>query len=151
MFPGTGFYGIREILLAYANLPSFLPLPVAVQHGWQRFSHAFEASAKPPEIWVWSQRLAEELEQFYPKNKIKVVGSFFCYLMVTVKDTLPVKEKKGSVCLPPHSSHFAKTGYPVEEFARALDQLGDDFKPITVMLYYLDMDEHTVKITVTVY
>jgi hypothetical protein len=64
--------------------------------------------------------------------------------MATIKDTLPEKKNMGSVCLPPHSSHFAKTGYPAEEFARMLDQLDDDFKPITVMLYYLDIDEHTV-------
>jgi hypothetical protein len=144
MFPGTGFYGIRQILLAYANLPSFLPLPIAIQHGWQRFAHAFEASANPPEIWVWSPRLAAELEKFYPVNRIRVVGSFFCYLMATIKDTLPKKVKKGSVCIPPHSSHFARTGYSVDEFARTLYALGDDFKPITVMLYYLDMDEQTV-------
>ena len=71
MYPGAGFYGIKEILLAYANLPKFLPLPVAVQHGWQRYASSFEASAMPPEIWVWSQRIATELEEFYPKNKIR--------------------------------------------------------------------------------
>lgn len=146
MYPGVGFYGIRKILLNYVNLPGFLPLPIAFQHGWQRHAHAFEASANPPEIWVWSERLAKDLEKFYPKNRIRVVGSFFCYLVATIKDTLPIKEKKGSICIPPHSSHFAKTEYSIEHFAQTLTELSDDFKPITVMLYYLDMDEYTVSI-----
>jgi len=145
MFPGAGFYGIKEIFLGYAKLPKFLPFPVAVQHGWQQFAHSFEASARPPEIWVWSERLAAENERFYPKNKIRIIGSCFCYLMASFRNELPTCEKQGSVCIPPHSAHFVKTEYPVEEFARVLDQLGDELKPITVMLYYLDMDDHTVR------
>lgn len=144
MFPGSEFYGIKEILLAYAKLPSFLPLPVAVQHGWQRFAHAFEASAKPPEIWVWSPRLAKELEAFYPARKIRIVGSFFYYLLEKMKGELPLKMAQGSICIPPHSSHLAKTEYSLERFVEFLDQLGSELKPITIMLYYLDMDEHTV-------
>jgi hypothetical protein len=144
MYPGARFYGIKEIMLGYAHLPKFLPFPVAIHHGWHRDVHDFEAVAKPPEIWVWSERIAREMIRFYPRNKIRIVGSFFCYLMESIKNELPPKEKNGSICIPPHSSHFAKTEYSVDKFARALDQLGDDFKPVTVMLYYLDMDPHTV-------
>lgn len=146
MFPGGGFYGIKEILLSYAHLPKFLPFPVAIHHGWHRDVHNFEAIAKPPEIWVWSERIAKEMIRFYPKEKIRVVGSFFCYLMESVKNELPEKEKIGSICIPPHSTHFTKTEYPIDRFAQELDQLGDDFKPITVMMYYLDMDDHTVSV-----
>lgn len=144
MFPGSEFYGIKEIILDYAKLPRFLPLPVAVQHGWQRFAHAFEASARPPEIWVWSPRLAKELEAFYPAKRIRIVGSFFYYLMEKMKAELPVKTAQGSICIPPHSSHLAKTEYSLERFIEFLDQMGSELKPITVMLYYLDMDECTV-------
>src|SRR3569832_14339 len=144
MYPGAGFYGIREIFLAYAGLPRFLPLPVAVQHGWQCSGHAFEASAKPPEIWVWSPRMAAEVEVYYPAKRIRVVGSFYCYLKRLMKNELPQVEKRGSICIPPHSSHFTSTDYPIEEFVRQLDKLGDEFKPITVMLYYLDMNSQTV-------
>lgn len=144
MFPGSEFYGIKETLLGYAKLPGFFPLPVAVQHGWQRFAHAFEASAKPPEIWVWSPRLAKELEEFYPKSKIRIVGAFFYYLLGEMKDELPLCSKQGSICIPPHSSHLATTEYSLRLYIEHLTQLGSEMKPITVMLYYLDMDEHTV-------
>jgi len=144
MFPGSSFYGIRKILLRYAGLPSFLPLPVAVQHGWQRFAHAFEASARPPEIWVWSSRLAKELERYYPGGQIRVTGSFFYYMMETMRDELAISAPQGSICIPPHSSHLGKTEYSLERYVNHLAQMDDELKPITVMLYYLDMDEHTV-------
>lgn len=145
MFPGCEFYGIKEIILRHARLPTFLPLPVAVQHGWQRFAHSFEASARPPEIWVWSPRLATELEKFYPSNKIRITGSFFYYLLHAMKDELPVGVPQGSICIPPHSSHFGKTEYSLERYIELLTHLGSELKPITIMLYYLDMNEHTVE------
>lgn len=144
MFPGSGFYGIREILLEYSRLPKFLPLPVAVQHGWQRFPHAFEASASPPEIWVWSLRLKHELESFYPAERIRVVGSFFNYLLANRGIKLPFDKLVGSICIPPHSSHFAETLYSIDEFIEQLKMLGEEYKPVTVMLYYLDMSKPTV-------
>lgn len=144
MFPGSEFYGIKEILLAYAKLPKFLPLPIAVQHGWQRFAHAFEASAMPPEIWVWSSRLAKELEEFYPASQIRIVGAFFYYLQGFMKNELPAKAMQGSICIPPHSSHLAKTEYSLQSYIEQLSQVESEMKPITVMLYYLDMDIHTV-------
>jgi hypothetical protein len=144
MYPGASFYGLKKIFLSYAGLPTFLPLPVAVQHGWQIHATAFEASASPPEIWVWSERTALELEEFYPPKKIRVVGSFFCYLRILLNKEFPLVNRRGSICIPPHSSHFASVDYSVEDFACALNELGDEVKPVTVMLYYLDVDERVV-------
>lgn len=144
MFPGSQFYGIKKIFLNYAKLPTWLPFPVAVEHGWQRVAHDFEASSNPPEIWVWSPRIAKELEKFYPKSKIKVVGSFFCYFMRLNQAKTNSVEIKGSICIPPHSSHLAKSKYSIEKFAEKLNELDDHFKPIRVMLYYLDMNQETI-------
>ena len=145
MFPGSDFYGIKEILLEYAGLPKFLPLPVAVQHGWQFTAHAFEVSANPPEIWVWSDRIAKELEVYCPKERIRVIGSFFCYLLKNLPPDYMNGEKKGSICTPPHSSHLITAEYSVEKFSESLLNIPDDYKPISVMLYYLDMDDSIVK------
>jgi hypothetical protein len=144
MYSGTGFYGIRKTLLSYAKLPVWLPFPVAVQHGWQPFATPFEALGNPPEIWVWSEKIATEHSRFYPSNKIRVIGSIFCYVKRSLpKKTLPVN-RCGSICIPPHSTHFVSMEYSVEKFAQALDGLGDEYKPITVMLYYLDMNTRTI-------
>lgn len=145
MYPGARFYGIGRTLLAYAGLPTFLPFPVALQHGWQRHAHAFEALANPPEIWVWSPRMAAEMEAFYPAKRVRTIGSFFCYLKPQMISSLQKVEKRGSICIPPHSSHCAATEYSSEDFARRLAELGDEYKPITVMLYYLDMNSDTVE------
>lgn len=146
MYAGAGFYGIRETLLAYAKLPGFFPLPVAVQHGWLRYATTFEASGNPPEIWVDSQRIASELEAFYPKKRIRIIGSFYYYLLALLRDDLSPVVRSGSICIPPHSSHLVSTVYAVEDFARKLNELGDEYKPITVMVYYLDMISSTVEI-----
>lgn len=145
MYAGAEFYGIRETLLAYAKLPGFLPLPVAVQHGWLRYATTFETSGNPPEIWVDSQRIASELEAFYPKNQIRIVGSFYYYLMALLKNELPPVVRSGSICIPPHSSHFVSTVYSVEDYARKLNELGNEYKPITVMVYFLDMINSTIE------
>jgi len=139
MYPGAGFYGIKEIMLSYAKLPNYFPFPVAVQHGWQCIATSFESSAKPPEIWVWSERIAKDYERFYPKAKIRVVGSFFSYYMkLTVKNNCE-DCCQGSICITPHSSHFARTEYSIDKYINGLSALGSEYMPITVMLYYLDM------------
>lgn len=144
MYPGTQFYGIKEIFLSHAKLPLCLPFPTAVLHGWQRVTHEFETSTNPPEIWVWSPRIAADLEKFYPRERIRVVGSFFCYLVKSIPNHFPSEQRRGSVCIPPHSSHLAKSIYSTEVFAKSLNDLSDEYKPIRVMLYYLDINEQVV-------
>lgn len=144
MYPGCSFYGIKEILLSYAGLPKYFPFPVAVQHGWQYVATSFEASTKPPEIWVWSERIAKDYERFYPKTKIRVVGSFFSYFMKSINTIKSEKYRRGSVCITPHSTHFSNTKYSIDEYILSLCSLDDQYKPITVMLYYLDMNPTVV-------
>jgi len=146
MFPGSNFYGIKEEILAYARLPAFLPLPVAIQHGWQRVATSFEASKKPPEIWVWSERLARDQERLYPRSRIRIVGAPFCYMLEALKGELPAAQRLGSICIPPHSSHHAKVIYSHQRYIEILSQMEDKYKPIIVMLYYLDMDDYTVSL-----
>lgn len=146
MYPGSSFYGIKKILLKHAKLPEFLPFPFAVQHGWQRIAHNYEAGSRPPEIWVWSARIADDLARFYPRKKIRVAGSFFCYHIQSVKEDIRCgPNKMGSICIPPHSSHHAKTLYSAENFAKYLSRLPDEYKPIRVMLYYLDMTQEVME------
>lgn len=145
MYPGTEFYGINKTLMRYARLPAKLPLPVAVQHGWQRYPTTYESQGSPPEVWVWTDRIAREYEKFFRKDQIRVVGSFFCYLYESVRHALPTPERRGSVVIPTHSSHHAQVEIFSESYAEMLHGLKDEFKPITVMLYYLDMTERNVQ------
>lgn len=142
---GINYYGLNRILMEYAGLPAQLPLPVAVQHGWQRYPTTYESQDKPPEVWVWTDRIAREYEQFFRKDQIRVVGSFFCYLYDSVRHTLPAPQHQGSIVIPTHSSHFARVEVSSEGYAEMLHGLKDEFKPITVMLYYLDMTERNIQ------
>lgn len=144
MYPGCNFYGIKQIFLEYAGLPTWLPFPVAVQHGWYYRATTFESSSNPPEIWVWSDRIANDMEQFYPREKIRVVGSFFYYFLENKKHYFDQVKAKGSILLPTHSSHFVKTLYSIDEFAKNVSLLSSAKKPITTMLYYLDMNDASV-------
>jgi hypothetical protein len=140
----SAFYGIDKILFRHARLPNILPFPLAVQHGWSRYPSTFESSANPPEIWVWSERIAHEFRKLYDPRRIRIVGAPFCYLYQQMRSELPPTECKGSIVIPTHSSHFAKSHYSVSEYVEMLSDLPDRFRPITVMLYYLDMTHEVV-------
>lgn len=145
MYSGTDFYGINEIFMNYAGLPGYIPLPVAVQHGWQYQPTTFEIDSNPPEIWIWSERMADLYSQKFPNHRVRVIGSFFCYICNELKGRLPIVEKKGSIVIPNHSTHHIGVKYSAEEYAKLLNNLDEKYKPISVLLYYLDLNESTIQ------
>jgi len=144
MYAGTEFYGINEIFMNYAGIPSYIPLPVAVQHGWQYQPTTFEIDSKPPEIWVWSKRMAELYSQAFPEFRVRITGSSFCYLYDELKKVEPIVGRKGSIVIPNHSTHHIGVKYSAEEYAELLYNLDEKYKPISVLLYYLDLNKDTV-------
>ncbi len=145
MYSGNDFYGIREIFLEYAGLPKWFPFPVAVQHGWQLVSTRFEQDSNPPEVWVWSSRIGADYLNNNNAKSVRCVGSPFVYLLRNINYS---KEELlcGTICMPPHSSHFAKTNYSVDAYVNEIIKLGPEYEPFTVMLYYLDMTDDVVNL-----
>lgn len=143
MFPGIA-YGNRSVLLSHAGLSWMRRLPVAVQHGWYLYAIAAECSSDPPEMWVWSERIAKDFEKYFPAERIRIVGSYFCYLYNSVKHKLPSCIPLGSIVIPSHSTGDISYEYAVAEYARRLNELGDEYKPIRVMIHPLDLDEEYV-------
>lgn len=144
MIPGTDFYGINKIIMDHAGLPRLLPLPVAVQHGWLRQPTGFESQLAPPEVWLWSERTAIAHRAMFPYVPVRIVGAPFAYFLAQVRNTLPDRVPVGSIAIPMHSSHFVKARFSAEEFADELRSLPEEFHPVTVMLYYLDMTPDNV-------
>lgn len=139
MYAGNSFYGHSKILLQYAGLPTFLPLPAAVQHGWFRAPLAFEAECGAPEVWVWSQRIAREYRDQYPGIRTRVVGAPFCYLWSIRRNRRANTTPSGSIIIPMHSTDLIRCQYSIEDYAASLSAMSREFQPMTVMLYHSDM------------
>jgi hypothetical protein len=147
MFSGANYYGIKKILLQYAGLPTWFPLPVAVQHGWQPKSTGYESSSNPPEIWVWSKRIQEDYRKKGNGSCVRSIGSPLNYLLKNLGIDLKncINPRRGSICIPPHSTHHAQVVLSHDELIRRIKDLHDDYGPYLSMLYYLDMNDEIVE------
>lgn len=137
-YSGVAYYGIGKIIKDYAYFPSFLPCPVGIQHGWSTLASVHDARYDAAENWFWSKDLAKKYETKFEGLNIRVVGSPFLYLLTNL-NYVESKEKKGSIVFPCHSSAFVKIECDFDKYATMLDLLPDEYKPITVCMYYLDI------------
>lgn len=136
---GSDFYGIDHTLLHYAGLQNYRGFPFAVQHGWQHAATRFEADGDPLEIWAWSDRACEGIAAYFPRNRIRVVGSPYLYLD-SIEDEGAVPERSALYILP-HSSHFARIGLSLDDLKSLLSELAAADGGCDVLAYYLDVSE----------
>lgn len=136
------FYGINQILKRYAGFPRQLPLPVHVQHGWTIIVYELDAKEEAPENWYWSKWLENKYRAQFKSINTRAVGSPFLYLLRLMNYTEDSTSKKeGSIVFPCHSSGLVKVDCNYEEYASRLDNLPPHYKPITVCMYYLDLEK----------
>jgi hypothetical protein len=86
---------------------------------------------------VWSKRMAE-IWKARSEKPVVILGSPFV-LYRRMKNILLRKDAKGTVVFPHHSTKSTQAEYELEEYCKALHSLPEDFKPVTVCLYYMDM------------
>jgi hypothetical protein len=139
-YPGNSYYGIGNIVRKYAGFPDYLPLPVSLQHGWSILPTNHDAHYNAGENWYWSRDLEEKYIQQYPGLKTRTIGAPFLYLLRLLNYVEP-KNKQGSIVFPSHSSSLIKIQCDFYEYALMLASLPEEYKPITVCLYFLDLDK----------
>ena len=134
------FYGHSDIIKQYLDFPKWRPLSVALQHGWEPEATVNKADLDSPltELWVWSQRTKDQYDALGVKKDIRVVGAPFIYLPVK---TIPGDEKQGTIVFPVHWTKNIDFIGDYEEYALALKELPQEYFPITVCLYYLDIEK----------
>ncbi|NJL53237.1 MAG: hypothetical protein HC930_15545 [Hydrococcus sp. SU_1_0] len=139
IYAGGGYYGIGKIIKEYAIFPDFLPLPVSIQHGWANITHVHDACSGSPENWFWTESIAIKYQNEFKGLNIRVVGAPFLYLLTHLNYVEPI-EKEGSIVFPAHSSKLIKVECDFDKYADMLEELSDEYKPITICMYYLDIE-----------
>ncbi|MGK7894837.1 MAG: hypothetical protein AB4372_14780 [Xenococcus sp. (in: cyanobacteria)] len=136
------YYGIGQIIKTYADFPAFIPLPVSIQHGWINFACKHDARFDAAENWYWSNRIEQKYREKFAGLNTRVVGAPFLYLLKNLNySELSPSQRKGSIVFPSHSATLIGMECDFDKYADMLDRLSDEYKPITVCIYYLDRDK----------
>ena len=149
---GAYFYGIADALLQRSFFPRFFPFPHSVVHGWQiQGASSFEADCNPAGILVWSQDDKSRISNYFPAEKIHVVGAPYLYL----PDAESLDTEGGALYSLPHSSHFAKIGVDHAGVEKNIENLKEQYKKVSLLSYYLNVDPEIARIArkldVTIY
>lgn len=141
IYPTVPFYGHGSILKRYAGIPEWVPLPFGVQHGWTTYPHNADFRNGARRVVVWSAHIRDMYRERYPSIEFFEIGAPFLYLLASTGiasgDAL---ERRGSIVFPVHSSHLVDVAYSFAEFAEELRALPDIYHPVTVCMYYVDLE-----------
>ncbi|QUY40608.1 hypothetical protein [Acaryochloris marina] len=139
-YDNVTYYGIGKILKEYAGFPSYLPCPMSLQHGWTITATDHDARYDAPENWYWSKSLEETYKRKYRALKTRSIGAPFLYLLKLL-DYSEADNKQGSIVFPSHSSKLIEMKCDFDLYAEMLQNLPDNYHPITVCMYHLDQQK----------
>lgn len=137
------YYGIGQIFKLYSGFPLELPCPVSIQHGWKISSTQFDARDEAAENWYWSHGIEQAHKQDFNSVATRTVGAPFLYALRNINyKPLPESERKGSIVFPAHSSANISVSFDFGAYGDLLANLPDQYKPITICMYYLDREKN---------
>ena len=141
VFAGNAFYGIDAILKRYAGLPQTYPLKVVVPHGpflSEDFLWEAEEAAPLPVVFCYPP-YRERVYVNRTGKRVILSASPFLYVVEMLKNQ-PQPGRRGTIFFPSHSSHYMTVQMDFERLAEELAHLGDEYKPITVCIYWRDFN-----------
>ncbi len=141
IFTPNAFYGINAILKKYARLPQKYSLKVVVPHGVDiRDDHIWEADIKTllPVVFCYPP-YRERIYINQTSKKVILSASPFLYLVEMLKEQ-PQPARCGTIFFPHHSTHHITVQMDFEHLAEELTHLGDEYKPVTVCIYWRDFN-----------
>lgn len=136
MFLETRNYGFNEIIKRYACYPWYLPLPAHFEHGWAPNVLPTDLDTSRPLMLVFSARKAHEWKR-QSKKPVFVIGSPFS-IYKKMNQLKQSSSAKGTVCFPAHSTYGLKSQFKIQEYCDELKKLPENFKPITICLFWFD-------------
>ena len=141
IFKPNAFYGNDLILKRYARLPQTRSLKVVIPHGTnisEDYIWEAEARAPLPAVLCYSQHR----EAVY-MNKTKKVAMHSAHPLSYVVEMLkgqPRPDRRGTIFFPIHSTHYVTAQMNFETMAEELLNLGDEYQPVTVCVYWRDFN-----------
>jgi glycosyltransferase involved in cell wall biosynthesis len=140
VFNTNAYYGHESILKEYAGLPHSAKLTGSIQHGY-RLSPVPDGNADPdlPEDasvhMFWSGDVRDRFKEL--SEGAIAIGAPFLYLQKLYQPEPSMTE--GSLFFAAHSSVLDKVEYDISSTCDLLEQLDEEFRPITVCVYWTDL------------
>ena len=146
---GNNMYGIGNILKEYAGLPQWMPLNFRIQHGvtfWTTYC-SLDCCPDLVEFYVPREKGTlfltyneDYVHLFHEKGiqNVRAIGAPFIYLDDLAAQVWPEK-RKGTIVFPQHSGLGEDTATAYDAYAEQLAALPARFHPITVCLYFVDL------------
>ncbi|OHY42057.1 hypothetical protein BCV63_10250 [Cylindrospermopsis raciborskii CS-508] len=150
VFAPNAYYGNDLIYKLYADLPVKYPLKAVLPHAPDFYVNSrdkvweSELVNSLPEIWCYGNRSTQIYSQALKNIKIdkKVVPSAspFLYLLKLIQPDSIIPERRGTIFFPTHSTHHIIDNTSFEILASKLDCLGEEYRPISVCIYWRDFN-----------
>jgi len=141
IFPGNAYYGNDLILKTYAGLPRSYPLKVVIPHGIYldpNFIWIAEQKSPLPAILNYSDFRKNVVSR---KTSKFVISSSSPFLFLTkLLEGKQNSSREGTIFFPAHSTHYVTVSMNYKTLADELEQLDDEYKPITVCMYWRDVN-----------
>lgn len=139
------FYGHGHIIKKYCGYPENEPIPMAIQHGYNRFYKLKHDHFEEPlfDYWVYTPRVKENAIKAYniSPDSIHILGSPFVYLVDQIQyQPLDFHQRKGTIVFPSHSIPANEIVGTYDYYAEQLKLLPVEFHPITVCLHFHDIN-----------
>ena len=138
---GNAFYGSDWVLKRFAGLPGRYPLKMVVPHGpYFSEDHVWEPErdAELPIVLCFPEYRVNAYRKV--TNKVIVPStSPFVYLTKMIAKPLS-RERRGTIFFPAHSTHWITASMDFEALADDLLNLGREYHPIRVCIYWRDFN-----------
>lgn len=145
VFPPNGYYGHADALKRYAAYPLEKPLKAVIQHGYNFLDDQF----------IFGGEMEAALPVFFPPNPQRAglyheasggkpaipIGAPFLYAQRLIEEVAPIErqpQRAGTLVFPIHSTRLIEASFDHEEYANLLDSMPEEFKPISVSIYWRD-------------
>lgn len=140
MHGSNGHYSHRTILNRYAGVPEGTPLPGLLQHGWNHDLGAVRGDVlipRPDPFFLWNRRNLDHCQRAGLDHAV-AVGAPFLYLPPA---EAPPAAPRSLIAIPLHSWEKVKIQQDFEQYAAALAQIAEQFRQVTVSLYWFDYQD----------
>jgi hypothetical protein len=132
------FYGMDTLLRDLVGIPSWVPLDIHLDHGLiidQTKPDQYLAKTKAALILVDTIIRKKMVPE---KDNVHVLGSLF--MRYRRKYNFKYSPSaSGTIVFPSHSSHHLDLEVNWREYAKQLKSLSEEFQPVTVCIYWIDV------------
>lgn len=133
-------YGFASVVKAYAGYPGERSLPALIPHGVyldEDALHDSEANAPYPAVLSYPKYRDRPFKRYSSKLVIPSASPFLYALKLV--GSLEPPERSGTIYFPSHSTAAYPTKLDWQGLARSLDDIPNEFKPLTVCVHWHDL------------